>query len=98
MAQFFDRDDFMELFSMRCAGQDKRFLNAVEEVLDNCPPSRIEKKKRPVEIREQNDSLFFKYYVGWCGCGAQINDNENYCWQCGCPIDWSIIDEINEEV
>ena len=54
-------DDFLDLFYVASAGQDKMFVKVVEQVVEDTPTADV------VQVIRCKDCLYFEYKVGSYG-------------------------------
>ena len=84
-----DADDFLDLFYVASAGQDKEFIKAVEMVVEDTPTIDAE----PVRRGRWIDDMYFDEPVTrctWCNHGfAKGHKAERfpYCPNCGAKMD-----------
>lgn len=84
-----DADDCKDLMYVMCAGQDKAFVKAMEQVIDDCPTVQPEVRRgkwkpyqTPLDTRQ----------TGWictnCSCVNYdlSNGDTDFCPRCGCKM------------
>jgi rubrerythrin len=89
MARYIDADEFYEGFCIYAIGQDKNFIKAVEQVLEDIPTAdvvevkhgRWEKRTFIVFDNEIKDS----YHC--TECNTTWDTETNYCPNCGAKMD-----------
>ena len=94
---YINTDDFLELFAVASAGQDKQFINTVKMVLEDTPAADV------VEVRHGYWYITEYEYINCSECGHmhytgmdstnQAKQNlidgkvPNYCPNCGAKMD-----------
>lgn len=92
-----DADDFKDLMYVRCAGQDKAFVEAMEQVIEDCPTVQPEVRRgKWIEYEtssyngiDDNGEVkwipkkFFRCSI--CRKGTAVRSN--FCPNCGAKMD-----------
>ena len=93
MARYIDADEFLEGFYIYAYNQDKGFIRAVEQVIDDTPTADVEEVKHGEWIINTDD---FTPKMRCTACGynkpiiSGINIKQkpnNYCPNCGAKIE-----------
>lgn len=85
---YINTDDFLELFAVASAGQDKQFINTVETVLENTPAAAnvAEVKHRKWDIN-RNCSVCGVYKFEGLDADVWADWDIDYCPHCGAKMD-----------
>ena len=86
-------DDFLDLFYVASAGQDKTFVKVVEQVIEDAPTADVEEVKHGEWIYNTDD-FTPKMRCSVCGYNKPLVAGENveqqpsdYCNNCGAKMD-----------
>ena len=95
MARYIDVDDFLDLFYVASAGQDKNFIKVVEAVLEDTPTADVEEVRHGYWKIEDDISNKHTQMLVCSVCGRKVFNVENpskaieyrpYC-HCGSCMD-----------
>ena len=80
-------DDFLDLFYVASAGQDKMFVKVVEQVVENTPTADVVEVKRGEWIRPTTVGGMTIAGLPHCSvCGVVPCDEGKYCPNCGADM------------
>lgn len=79
-----DAKDFLDLFYVASAGQDKRFIKAVEMVVEDVPTVDAEPVRHAAWTYKDDDACYW-WECNACGSGETMNTA--YCPNCGAKMD-----------
>lgn len=74
-----DVDDFLDLFYVASAGQDKAFVAAVEMVVEDAPTIDAVQVIRCADCAYYGKSPFGHPHIGWCRIDCKHRKPDFYC-------------------
>lgn len=74
-----DVDDFLDLFYVASAGQDKAFVAAVEMVVEDAPTIDAVQVTRCADCAYYGKSPFGHPHIGWCRIDCKHRKPDFYC-------------------
>ena len=90
MARYIYAEDFLDLFYVASAGQDKMFVKVVEQVVEDTPTADVVEVKHGKWIIHQNRE-YWHYDCPFCDDGflteSKMTSPPNYCSNCGAKMD-----------
>ena len=92
---YIDTDNFLDLFYVASAGQDKQFIDTVEMVVSNTPAADVVEVRHGkwIDLHDENVLYEQTYKCSICGewfvfeSGTPKENEYNYCSHCGAKMD-----------